>query len=95
MEDCTIEVCAQLVKISSSSFKIILLSLVTSVCMDNRINDQDSSDIGSNVHNANVLIIPSSKGSISTGKVFMVLSTLLLLQPAIGREKYHQEKTKY
>ena len=48
--------------------------------------------IGSNVHNVTVLM-PSSKGSIGTGKGFMVLLTFLLLQPAIGRrERCHQKK---
>ena len=46
--------------------------------------------IGSNFHNATVLI-PSSKGSIGTGKGFMVLLTFLLLQPAIGWERWHQK----
>ena len=39
--------------------------------------------------------MPSSKGSIGTGKGFMVLLTFLLLQPAIGWERCHQKRTKY
>ena len=50
--------------------------------------------IGSNVHNATVLM-PSNKGSISTGKGFMVLLTFLLLQPAIGQERCHQKRKIY
>ena len=71
------------------SFKKIL-SLVVFVCMANRINVMIKRvQIGSNVHNATVLM-PSNKGSISTEKGFMVLLTFLLLQPrkdAIKREQ--------
>ena len=48
---------------------------------------------GSSVHNATVLM-PSSKGSIDTGKGYMVLLTLSSHHPAIGWERCHQKRTK-